>query len=127
MTGVRMDKWLWAARFFKTRAMAARACDLGRVQCNEHPAKPAREVKVSDLLQIRTEGAEYQVEVLQLSEVRGPAAVARTLYRETDASREARMKAAEERKALMNFAPAPEGRPSKRDRRKIRQLRAELD
>ena len=110
---MRIDKWLWAARFFKTRAMAARACELGRIEFNHQPVKPAREIRVGDMLQIRTEGGDYQVEVLVLSEIRGPAAVAQTLYRETDASREARLKAAEERKALKNFTPAPEGRPSK--------------
>ncbi|MGA9039122.1 MAG: RNA-binding S4 domain-containing protein [Terriglobales bacterium] len=125
MTSVRMDKWLWAARFFKTRTLAARACELGRIQTNNQAAKPAREVRIGDLLQIRTEGGDFQVEVLLLSEVRGPAAVARTLYRETDASRELRMKVAEERKLMMNFAAAPEGRPSKRDRRKIIQFREE--
>lgn len=124
MTSVRMDKWLWAARFFKTRALAARACELGRVQSNHQPAKAARDIRVGDLLRIRTEGGEFQVEVLLVSEVRGPASVAQSLYRETDASRELRLKLAEERKALMNFTPAPEGRPSKRDRRKIIQFRS---
>jgi ribosome-associated heat shock protein Hsp15 len=123
MTSVRVDKWLWAARFFKTRALAARACELGRIQSNNQLVKPAREVGVGDLLQIRTEGGDFQVEVLLLSSVRGPARIAQTLYRETEASREARLKLAEERKALMNFTPAPEGRPSKRDRRKIIQFR----
>ena len=123
MTGVRIDKWLWAARFFKTRAMAARACDLGRIQCNHQPAKAARDVRIGDLLRIKTDAHEFEVEVLQLSVVRGPAAVAQTLYRETDASRELRMKMAEERKALRLFSPAPEGRPTKRDRRKIIQFR----
>lgn len=123
MTGVRIDKWLWAARFFKTRALAARACDLGRIQSNNQPAKPAREVHLGDLLQIKTEAHEFEIEVLALSSIRGPAAVAQTLYRETDASRELRMKLIEDRKALKNFSPAPEGRPSKRDRRKIIQFR----
>lgn len=123
MTGARIDKWLWAARFFKTRAMAARACDLGRIQCNNQLAKPAREVRIGDLLRIRTDAHEFEVEVLQVSVVRGPAAVAQALYRETDASRELRMKMAEERKALRLFSPAPEGRPTKRDRRKIIQFR----
>lgn len=123
MTGVRIDKWLWAARFFKTRAMAARACDLGRIQCNNQPAKPAREVRINDLLRIKTDAHEFEIEVLQLSVVRGPAAVAQTLYSETDASRELRLKMAEERKALRLFSPAPEGRPTKRDRRKIIQFR----
>jgi len=125
MTGVRMDKWLWAARFFKTRALAARACELGRIQANNQPTKPAREVRAGDLLQIKTEGGDFQVEVLLLSEVRGPASVAQTLYCETEASRELRLKLAEERKATMQFAPAPQGRPSKRDRRKIIQFRGE--
>jgi ribosome-associated heat shock protein Hsp15 len=120
-----MDKWLWAARFFKTRSMAGRACDLGRVQSNNQPAKPARDVRVGDFLKITTEGGDFQVEVLLLSEVRGPAPVAQTLYRETDKSRELRLKAAAERKAMMNFTPSPTSRPSKRDRRKIIQFRSE--
>jgi ribosome-associated heat shock protein Hsp15 len=120
---VRIDKWLWAARFFKTRSLAARACELGRVQCNQQPAKPAREVRVGDMLHIKTEGPEFEVGILQLSDVRGPAAVAQTLYRETDASRETRAKVADERKAMMHFTPSPTGRPSKRDRRKINQFR----
>jgi ribosome-associated heat shock protein Hsp15 len=118
-----MDKWLWAARFFKTRALAARACELGRIQSNGQPAKAAREVRIGDMLRVTNDGGDFQVEVLLLSEVRGPASVAQTLYRETDASRELRLKAAEERKTLRNFTPAPEGRPSKRDRRKIIQFR----
>jgi ribosome-associated heat shock protein Hsp15 len=123
MNGIRIDKWLWAARFFKTRSLAARACELGRVQCHNQPVKPAREIRVGELLEIRTEGGEFQVEVLLLSELRGPASVAQTLYRETDESRELRLKLAEERRAMKTFTPAPEGRPSKRDRRKIIQFR----
>src|SRR4051794_29690535 len=113
MAGVRMDKFLWAARFFKTRSLVAKACDLGRVQSNKQLAKPAREVREGDMLQIRTEGGDFEVEVLLLSEVRGPAAVAQTLYRETEASKEMRLKVAAERKAMMNFTPVPVGRPSK--------------
>jgi ribosome-associated heat shock protein Hsp15 len=124
-SGVRMDKWLWAARFFRTRTLAARACDLGRIQIDNQPAKPAREVRIGNSLQIRTEGGDFRVEVLLLSEVRGPAAVARTLYRETDESRELRLQVAAERKTMMSFAPAPTGRPSKRDRRRIIQFRDE--
>jgi ribosome-associated heat shock protein Hsp15 len=105
--------------------LAARACDLGRVQSNRQPAKPAREVHAGDLLHIKTEAGDFEVEVLLLSEVRGPAAVAQMLYRETESSRELRIKAAQERKAGMIFSPAPEGRPSKRDRRKIHQFRGE--
>ncbi|MGA7460633.1 MAG: RNA-binding S4 domain-containing protein [Candidatus Korobacteraceae bacterium] len=123
MTSVRIDKWLWAARFFKTRSLAARACELGRIQFNHQPAKPAREVHVGDRLNITSESGEFEVKVLELSEVRGPAPVAQALYEETAASRELRLKAAEERKALRNFTPAPEGRPSKRDRRRIIQFR----
>jgi len=122
-----MDKWLWAARFFKTRSLAARACELGRIQSNSQPAKAAREVRVGDLLQIKTDNGDFQVKVLLLSEMRGPAAVAQTLYEETEDSRESRIKAAEERKAMRNFAPAPEGRPSKRDRRRIIQFRSGRD
>ena len=123
MSSVRIDKWLWAARFFKTRALAARACELGRIQSNGQPAKPAREVHVGDMLKITNDGGEFHVEVLLLSEVRGPAAVAQTLYRETEASKEARLKVAAERKAAMQFEPMPTSRPSKRDRRKIIQFR----
>ena len=123
MTGVRMDKWLWAARFFKTRTLAGRACDLGRVDSNGLRAKAAREVRVGDLLQVRNDGGDFQVEVLALSEMRGPAALAQTLYRETEASRELRMKLAAERKAMPHFEASREGRPSKRDRREIDRLR----
>ena len=123
MTTVRIDKWLWAARFFKSRALAARACELGRIQSNHQPTKPARDVRLGDLLHIKTESGDFEVKVLLLSETRGPAAVAQTLYEETETGRELRLKLAAERKATMNFAPAPEGRPSKRDRRHIIQFR----
>jgi ribosome-associated heat shock protein Hsp15 len=123
MTGVRMDIWLWAARFFKTRALAKRACELGRVQSNGHEAKPAREVRVGDRLQVTTESGEFEIDVLQLSEMRGPAAVAQTLYKETELGREARLKAAELRKTNADFAPSPERRPTKKERRKIIQFR----
>jgi ribosome-associated heat shock protein Hsp15 len=126
MSSVRIDKWLWAARFFKTRALAARSCDLGRIQSNGQLAKPAREVKVGDMLHITNDGGEFHVEVLLLSEMRGPAAVAQTLYRETEASRELRQKLAQERKAAGPFDISPEGRPSKRDRRQINRLRGRM-
>src|ERR1700722_15437041 len=119
MASVRIDKWLWASRFFKTRALAQKACELGRIHSNGLQAKPAREVRVGDMLLIRNEGGEFQVEVLLLSEMRGPAAVAQTLYRETEESKAARLELAAERKAMQEFAPLPEHRPSKRDRRKI--------
>lgn len=123
MTEVRMDKWLWAARFFKTRALAAKACELGRIISNEQPAKSARPVRVGDMLQIRNEGGDFQVEVLLLSEIRGPAAVAQTMYRETDASRELRIKQAEERKAMPRFEALGGGKPSKRNRRELDRIR----
>ena len=123
MASVRIDKWLWAARFFKTRALAQKACELGRIDSGEIPAKPAREVHVGDMLTVRNEGGEFHIEVLALSQMRGPAAVAQTLYRETEASKEARAKAAEERKAMQEFAPIPVHRPTKRDRRRIIQFR----
>ena len=123
MTGVRIDKWLWAARFYKTRALASKACELGRVLSKGQPIKAAREVKVGDTLRVTTEGGEFDIEVLALSDVRGPAPVAQALYRESEESKAARAKAAEERKANRDFAPAPVGRPSKRDRRRIIQFR----
>ena len=126
MNGTRLDKWLWAARFFKTRTLAAKACELGRVEAGHQPARSSREVRAGDLLRIRTEGGDFEVEVVGVSEVRGPAAVARELYRETEASREARQKLAEERKAGLHFTPAPQGRPSKRDRRLIHRFRGGL-
>lgn len=122
MTSVRMDKWLWAARFFKTRALAARACDLGRIRIDNRPVKPARDVRAGEFLQITNDSGDFEVEVLLLSEVRGPAVVAQTLYRETEASRKLRQKAAEERKA-MPYVDTSAGRPSKRDRRHIVQFR----
>lgn len=123
MAGVRMDKWLWAARFFKTRSLAARACELGRIESNGQQAKASREVHVGDLLQVKNEGGIFQIAVVLLSEMRGPAAVARTLYRETEASRELRLKLAEERKAMPHFEALREGKPSKRDRRELDRFR----
>lgn len=127
MNSMRMDKWLWAARFFKTRALASRACDLGRIQWNGQVAKPAREVRIGDMLQVTNEGGDFQVEVLLLSEVRGPASLAQTLYRESDASRELRLKAAAEKKAMRQFEALPASRPSKRDRRRIIQFRERIN
>jgi ribosome-associated heat shock protein Hsp15 len=123
MTSVRVDKWLWAARFFKTRALAAKACDLGRIQSNGQPAKLAREVRIGNMLRITNDGGDFEVKVLLLSDTRGPASAAQTLYRETEASRELRQKVAAERKAMREFEELPMGRPSKRDRRHIIQFR----
>src|SRR5271166_4459310 len=123
MTSVRIDKYLWAARFFKTRALAANACDLGRIQSNGQPAKPAREVHIGNMLRVTNDGGDFEVEVLLLSDVRGPASVAQTLYRETDTSRELRQRVAAERRAMREFEQLPAARPSKRDRRRIIQFR----
>ena len=122
-----MDKWLWAARFFKTRGVAARACELGRIESNGQQAKPAREVRVGDMLLVKTASGEFGVEVLVLSEIRGPAAVAQTLYRETDESRELRLKAQEERKAMLQSEGLREGKPSKRDRREFDKFRGRFE
>jgi ribosome-associated heat shock protein Hsp15 len=127
MDGVRIDKWLWAARFFKTRALAARACQLGRIQSSGQPAKPARDVRLGDMLHIINDGGEFEVEVLGLSVTRGPSSVAQTLYRETEVSKELRLKTAAERRAMRQFEQLPAGKPSKRDRRRIIQFRGRLD
>ena len=124
-TSVRMDKWLWAGRFFKTRALAAQSCELGRIFSNDHQAKAARDVRAGDLLRVKNDSGDFEIEVLVLSEVRGPAAVAQTLYRETDASKVARAKAEEERKAMAPFELAL-ARPSKKDRRDINKLRGRV-
>jgi len=123
LTTVRMDKWLWAARFFKTRALAAKACELGRIQSNGQTAKAARDVRVSDMLRVTNPAGDFELEVLALSDVRGPASLAQTLYRETDSSREMRSKIAAERRAIAQFEELPAGRPSKRDRREIIRFR----
>jgi ribosome-associated heat shock protein Hsp15 len=120
---MRVDKWLWAARFFKTRSLAARSCELGRVESNRQGVKPSREVKVGDFLQITNASGKFDVEVLALSDMRGPASVAQTLYRETEESKEARRKAAEERKSMPVFEVLQDGRPSKRDRRQLIRVR----
>ena len=124
MDTVRLDKWLWAARFFKTRAVASRACDMGRIDSNGVRAKPARDVRPGDRLQIENDAGRFEIDVLAISHIRGPASVAQTLYRETEASREARALVAEQRKAGLFFEPAPAGRPSKRDRRLIHRFRS---
>jgi ribosome-associated heat shock protein Hsp15 len=123
MNGIRMDAWLWAARFFKTRTLAKKNCDLGRTLSNGQVAKAAREVRIGDMLRISNDGGEFEIEVLGLSDVRGPAVEAQKLYRETDASKEARAKAAAERRASREFEILPAGRPSKRDRKRIIQFR----
>ena len=123
MSTVRIDKWLWAARFFKTRTLAARACELGRIEWNGSPAKPAREVRAGDRVKVKNDSGVFDIDVLGVSEMRGPASVAQTLYHESEESKAARQKAAEERKAAPVFEFAHEGKPSKRDRRQLSRLR----
>jgi ribosome-associated heat shock protein Hsp15 len=123
MNSVRLDKWLWAARFFKTRSLATRACELGRILWNGQVAKPAREVRVGDSIRVTNAGGIFVVEVLGLAEVRGSAVAAQKLYSETEASKEARLKVAAERKVLNMFTAAPATKPSKRDRREILRFR----
>lgn len=120
---IRMDAWLWAARFFKTRSLAKKACELGRIVSNGQISKAAREVKVGDRLRVTNDGGDFEIEVLGLSEIRGPAQEAQKLYRETDASRETRAKVAAERRAAREWEVLPVARPSKRDRRRIIQFR----
>jgi len=121
---LRLDKWLWAARFYKTRSLAADEVGKGRVLVNEQPAKPAREVKLNDLITVRRGELPVHVHVRGLSHVRGPAPVAQQLYEETPDSVAARERHAEMRR----LAPEPAhdidvGRPTKRDRRLIDRLR----
>jgi len=120
---MRIDKWLWAARFFKTRSLASRACDLGRIECNGQTVKPSREVRTRDHLRVKNDSGDFQIEVLALSEIRGPAAVAQTLYRETEESKALRQKLAEERKATPHLDTFRDGKLSKRDRRELDRVR----
>ncbi|MFE0841389.1 RNA-binding S4 domain-containing protein [Achromobacter insolitus] len=124
MDKIRLDKWLWAARFYKTRSLAVQEIGKGRVLVNDQPAKPAREVAPGDLVTVRKEDPALHVRVMGISGVRGPAPVARQLYEETPESVGARERAAEMRR----LAPEPAlgieaGRPTKRDRRLIDQMR----
>lgn len=117
---VRLDKWLWAARLFKTRSLAVDEINKGRVSVNDAEPKPAREVRIGDRISLRRDGVQTVLDVRGLSSQRGPAPVARLLYEETPASVEARARAAEARR--MGTEPAlaiEQGRPTKRDRRQL--------
>ena len=121
---IRLDKWLWAARFYKTRSLAADEVGKGGVLVNEQLAKPAREVKVGDQIYIRQEQMERTVNVVALSNVRGPAVVAQTLYQETQESQDKR--AAERERRRLAKEPAmdyKQGRPTKRERRELENWR----
>jgi ribosome-associated heat shock protein Hsp15 len=114
---VRIDKWLWAARFFKTRSLATGAVDAGKVRVNGERVKPARSIKVGDRLDIDNGATEWQVTVQGMSEVRGPAPVAQALYSETESSLARRQKEAEQKKYFREPGAGIKGRPTKRNRR----------
>ncbi len=120
---VRIDKWLWAARFFKTRSLAAQAVSGGKVQLNGLRVKPARPVKLGDELEIHKSGFEYQVRVLGVSERRGPAAVAQTLYQESEQSVRRREALREQHRLAGACAPHPQHRPDKKARRQLRDMK----
>ena len=115
--GVRLDKWLWAARFFKTRSSAQQAIEGGKVRLNGESAKPAKEVRPGDAIVIHIGAYEWTIGVVQLSDKRGPASVAQTLYEETAESREKRALEAVRRRRFNEPASTLKGRPTKRDRR----------
>ena len=119
---VRLDLWLWAARFFRTRALAKQAVETGKVEVGGQRAKPARAVRMGDALRIERSGEVFEVEVRGLSDSRGPAPVAQALYAESDASRARREAARELARAERTGYRAPETRPDKRARRLIRAL-----
>lgn len=118
-TKYRLDKWLWAARFFKTRRLALEAIEGGKVKLNEQRPKPAKEVKVGDQIQVRKGPYEFHLIVEGLSVKRGPASEAQTLYRETEQSVAEREALREQLKMQSGLEQAQAGRPSKKDRRKI--------
>lgn len=126
MPGLRIDKWLWAARFFKTRSLAARACELGRVEIAGQRVKASRDIREGDVLAVRNDTATFTVEVLIRNDIRGPASVAQTLYRETEESKASRAQAIETRKSMPVLEALTEGRPSKRDRRALNRLRGRV-
>ena len=125
LTSIRIDKWLWAARFFKTRSLAQHAVELGRIHLDGQKVKPAREVKPGDLLKIERGEETFEIEVIGISSIRGSVPIAQQLYVETEASRTKRKQAAEMRKLAFEPAKAIEkGRPTKRDARRIRKVKS---
>lgn len=125
LASIRIDKWLWAARFFKTRSLSQEAVELGRVRLAGQRLKPSRDVKPGDRLTVERGEERFEIFVEKISAVRGPAPVAQTLYRETDESREKRERASEMRKIAMEPASTiAKGRPTKRDARLIRRVQS---
>lgn len=119
---VRLDVWLWAARFYKTRALAKQAIEGGKVEVNAAAGKPAKAVRPGDRLRVTRGEDRYEIDIVALSEARGPATVAQGLYRETDTGRAAREAAAEQRHLIGADQARPRGKPDKRARRLIRAL-----
>ncbi len=125
LQSIRIDKWLWAARFFKTRSLAQEAVELGRVKIAGQRLKPSREVRPGDRLTVERGDERFEIFVEAISAVRGPASVAQTLYRETEDSKEKRERAADLRKIAMEPASTiAKGRPTKRDARLIRRVQS---
>jgi ribosome-associated heat shock protein Hsp15 len=122
LAGVRIDLWLWAARFYRTRSLAKQAVETGKVEVGGDRPKPSRIVRVGDALRIERAGESFEVAVLALSDMRGPASVAQALYAESDASKARRAELRAQRAAERNGYQAPEGKPDKRARRLIRAL-----
>ena len=120
--GTRIDVWLWAARFFRTRALAKQAIETGKVEIGGQRAKPSRSVRIGDALVVQRGEERFEIEVLGLSDARGPAKVAQTLYAESEASRQARDALRANRAAERAGYRAPESKPDKRARRLIRAL-----
>ncbi|ACR27824.1 RNA-binding S4 domain-containing protein [Burkholderia glumae] len=119
---LRIDKWLWAARFFKTRSLAAEAVEKGRVRIGGVPVKPSKDVRVGDRVEVTIDTALWQIDVLGICDLRGPAAVAQTLYAETAEGRAKRLAELERRRHYREPAAELHGRPTKRDRRIIDKL-----
>ncbi len=119
---LRIDKWLWAARFFKTRSLAADAVEKGRVRIGGATVKPSKDVRVGDSVEIQIEQVLWQLQVLGICDVRGPASVAQTLYAETAEGRDKRLVEQERRRTYREPAASMHGRPTKRDRRVIDKL-----
>lgn len=123
MTAVRADKWLWAARFFKTRPIAAKACELGRILLKNQPIKPARDIHEGDVLRITTPGGEFEVTVLALSDTRGSAPEAQRLYSESEESKQRRQQVAEMNRMASRIEVLPTVKPTGRDRRNLDKFR----
>lgn len=119
MDSVRIDKWLWAARFFKTRSLATDAVNSGNIKLNQEKTKPSRTLKVGEVLWIKNGTVEWEVQIVGLADKRGSAVIAQGLYQETEESIQKRAEAAERRKLFIEPALFIKGRPTKRDRRKL--------